>query len=646
MDRVSLTIEPGEYLSIMGPSGSGKSTLLNIIGLLDTPTSGTYLLDGEDVTRLPDHRLAAVRSRKIGFIFQFFHLIPRLTARQNIELPLLLAGVPGRERAERSSRLLESFGLASRQHHRPDELSGGQRQRVAIARAVINEPAVLLADEPTGNLDRAAGHEIIELMEQLNRSGLTLVLVTHDPDRQARRPPHPRGRRPYRRRRTRKGPWAVRAATPSASLSPAWPSAGCAPAHAARHEHRHVAAVSGAHRHRQRRRHYVVEPVQLARHRPGDRGPRPGRDRGQDAPPPWWARPRATSPWTMPARCAARRRPAARMAPFSLGRIAGVAYREPRTAGLPLLLHRRCSCPSTTWKWPAASCPRTWRSPGRYACSAPPSAASCSASRTRWARWVRLGRFRCQVMACSPPGPVAGSTPRNWWWCHVAFAQMLLNTPRGCSASWSRLATGVIPGSNQFILDTIAKPPLQRGGHHHRHPGLGAGHLRAHPRRTHPERGRDRRHQPDGGRHPHHERDAGAQHGEIGLCKAIGASLRRSWSAGHEAHSFPPWSAARPGDRPGRLPPGPKPHHHRSGGAESALLGHGRGPGHGARHRSSSSPCCPPGRRPGSIPSRPWPGAGPPWTPRRPGRFVTGSIRASGALACSPAWASPWASPR
>ncbi|MBP8037786.1 MAG: ABC transporter ATP-binding protein, partial [Desulfobulbus sp.] len=167
MDRVSLTIEPGEYLSIMGPSGSGKSTLLNIIGLLDTPTSGTYLLDGEDVTSLPDSRLAAVRSRKIGFIFQFFHLIPRLTARQNIELPLLLAGVPGRERAERSTRLLESFGLTRRQHHRPDELSGGQRQRVAIARAVINEPAVLLADEPTGNLDRTAGHEIIELMEQL-----------------------------------------------------------------------------------------------------------------------------------------------------------------------------------------------------------------------------------------------------------------------------------------------------------------------------------------------------------------------------------------------------------------------------------------------------------------------------------------------
>ena len=182
LHQLDLAIAAGEYAAVMGPSGSGKSTLLNIIGLLDTPTSGTYLLDGEDVTSLPDSRLAAVRSRKIGFIFQFFHLIPRLTARQNIELPLLLAGVPGRERAERSSRLLESFGLATRQHHRPDELSGGQRQRVAIARAVINEPAVLLADEPTGNLDRTAGHEIIELMEQLNRSGLTLVLVTHDPE--------------------------------------------------------------------------------------------------------------------------------------------------------------------------------------------------------------------------------------------------------------------------------------------------------------------------------------------------------------------------------------------------------------------------------------------------------------------------------
>ena len=186
MDRVSLTIEPGEYLSIMGPSGSGTSTLLNIIGLLDTPTSGTYLLDGEDVTSLPDSRLAAVRSRKIGFIFQFFHLIPRLTARQNIELPLLLAALPGRERAERSSRLLESFGLTTRQHHRPDELSGGQRQRVAIARAVINEPAVLLADEPTGNLDTQMARGVLELLEEINAQGTTIVMVTHDPELAAR----------------------------------------------------------------------------------------------------------------------------------------------------------------------------------------------------------------------------------------------------------------------------------------------------------------------------------------------------------------------------------------------------------------------------------------------------------------------------
>jgi putative ABC transport system ATP-binding protein len=182
MDRISLTIEPGEYLSIMGPSGSGKSTLLNTIGLLDTPNSGAYLLEGQDVTSLSDTQLAATRSRKIGFIFQFFHLIPRLTAQQNIELPLLLAGVPRKERMARSGRLIEAFGLNDRRQHRPDELSGGQRQRVAIARAVINEPAVLLADEPTGNLDRHAGAEIIELMEKLNQGGLTLVVVTHDPE--------------------------------------------------------------------------------------------------------------------------------------------------------------------------------------------------------------------------------------------------------------------------------------------------------------------------------------------------------------------------------------------------------------------------------------------------------------------------------
>ena len=182
MDRVSLAIGAGEYLSIMGPSGSGKSTLLNIIGLLDTPNSGTYLLDGKDVTSLGDEQLAATRSRKIGFIFQFFHLIPRLSARENIELPLMLAGVAAKERHQRSAVLIDSFGLGNRRHHRPDELSGGQRQRVAIARAVINRPAVLLADEPTGNLDRSSGGEIIELLEDLNRGGQTLVIVTHDPE--------------------------------------------------------------------------------------------------------------------------------------------------------------------------------------------------------------------------------------------------------------------------------------------------------------------------------------------------------------------------------------------------------------------------------------------------------------------------------
>jgi putative ABC transport system ATP-binding protein len=182
MDHISLSIKAGEYLSIMGPSGSGKSTLLNIIGLLDTPNSGTYMLEGRDVTSLVDKQLAEIRSLKIGFIFQFFHLIPRLTALQNIELPLVLAGMGRKQRNIISSRLIDEFGLSNRRNHRPDELSGGQRQRVAIARAVINQPAVLLADEPTGNLDRSAGAEIIDLMEELNQKGQTLIVVTHDPE--------------------------------------------------------------------------------------------------------------------------------------------------------------------------------------------------------------------------------------------------------------------------------------------------------------------------------------------------------------------------------------------------------------------------------------------------------------------------------
>nr|WP_320009493.1 ABC transporter ATP-binding protein [uncultured Desulfobulbus sp.] len=180
MDNISLTITPGEYVSIMGPSGSGKSTLLNTLGLLDTPDSGHYLLEGQDVTSLSDGQLAQVRSEKIGFIFQFFHLIPRLSAQQNIELPLMLAGIERKEREARSLPLLKAFGLEPRRHHRPDELSGGQRQRVAIARAVIHAPSVLLADEPTGNLDRHSSDDIIKLLEQLNQEGLTLVIVTHD----------------------------------------------------------------------------------------------------------------------------------------------------------------------------------------------------------------------------------------------------------------------------------------------------------------------------------------------------------------------------------------------------------------------------------------------------------------------------------
>ncbi len=182
LDGVSLRIEPGEYVSIMGPSGSGKSTLLNVLGLLDRPTSGTYLLEGRDTTRLSDDELAAARRERIGFVFQFFHLVPRLSAEQNVELPLVLAQIPPRERKERAGAMLDRLGLADRRHHRPDQLSGGQRQRVAIARAAVTRPAVLLADEPTGNLDRASAHGIVAVLEQLNAEGLTLAVVTHDPD--------------------------------------------------------------------------------------------------------------------------------------------------------------------------------------------------------------------------------------------------------------------------------------------------------------------------------------------------------------------------------------------------------------------------------------------------------------------------------
>ena len=182
LQDVNLTVPGGDYLALMGPSGSGKSTLLHILGCLDRPTAGTYVLDGREVGSLPESDLAEVRSRKIGFVFQFFHLVPRLTAAGNVELPMVLAGVRPAERRERVAAALGSVGLTDRAAHRPDQLSGGQRQRVAIARATVMGPSILLADEPTGNLDRASGHEIIELIESMNRAGLTLVVVTHDPE--------------------------------------------------------------------------------------------------------------------------------------------------------------------------------------------------------------------------------------------------------------------------------------------------------------------------------------------------------------------------------------------------------------------------------------------------------------------------------
>ncbi len=178
--HVDLDIAAGEYLSIMGPSGSGKSSLLNVLGLLDRPNAGSYTLDGRDVTALPDDELARVRREKIGFVFQFFHLVPRLSAAQNIELPMVLAGIDPAQRKPRLERLLAEYGLDSRAHHRPDQLSGGQCQRVAIARAMSMQPSVILADEPTGNLDRHTGQEVMALLEALQAAGGTLVVVTHD----------------------------------------------------------------------------------------------------------------------------------------------------------------------------------------------------------------------------------------------------------------------------------------------------------------------------------------------------------------------------------------------------------------------------------------------------------------------------------
>jgi putative ABC transport system ATP-binding protein len=179
---VSVTIADGEYVAVMGPSGSGKSTLLNVVGCLDRPTSGTYRLDGTDVMALDDADVSRVRAHHIGFVFQSFQLVPRLTAADNVALPMMFAGIPPAVRSERTRIALESVGLASRATHRPAELSGGERQRVAIARAIVMAPSILLADEPTGNLDRAAGREIVTLLEAMNAEGLTLIVVTHDPD--------------------------------------------------------------------------------------------------------------------------------------------------------------------------------------------------------------------------------------------------------------------------------------------------------------------------------------------------------------------------------------------------------------------------------------------------------------------------------
>ncbi|OUR83539.1 macrolide ABC transporter ATP-binding protein [Cycloclasticus sp. 46_120_T64] len=180
LDEVSLTISAGEYLAIMGPSGSGKSTLMNILGLLDQASAGEYLLDGVNVNQLNEAKRSQLRSEKIGFVFQSYHLVPRLTARENIELPMVLAGVPPRLRQQKLDELLEKLNLSERAQHRPSQLSGGQRQRVAIGRAIVMRPRMLLADEPTGNLDSTSGAAVTDLLESLNADGITLVLVTHD----------------------------------------------------------------------------------------------------------------------------------------------------------------------------------------------------------------------------------------------------------------------------------------------------------------------------------------------------------------------------------------------------------------------------------------------------------------------------------
>lgn len=183
---ISLDVDEGEYLAIMGPSGSGKSTLMHIIGCLDVPSAGTYLLDGTDVSSMSEKQLAEVRNSKIGFVFQQFNLLASLSALRNVELPMVYAGLPASERRERAMVALEKVGLAQRVHHRPGELSGGQQQRVSVARALVTDPALILADEPTGNLDSHSTAEILELFGELNESGRTIVIITHEPDVGAR----------------------------------------------------------------------------------------------------------------------------------------------------------------------------------------------------------------------------------------------------------------------------------------------------------------------------------------------------------------------------------------------------------------------------------------------------------------------------
>ena len=188
LDGIDLDINENEYLAIMGPSGSGKSTLMNMVGCLDTPTSGIYEFEGEMVQVMDDSQLASIRNRKIGFVFQTFNLLPKATAQHNVEIPLVYANIRKRQRVQMASKALESVGLSDRSHHRPNELSGGQRQRVAIARALVNNPSIILADEPTGNLDSKSGHEIMNILDDLHREGNTIILVTHEDDIAQRAP--------------------------------------------------------------------------------------------------------------------------------------------------------------------------------------------------------------------------------------------------------------------------------------------------------------------------------------------------------------------------------------------------------------------------------------------------------------------------